>query len=59
MKEEENLSLYTLLELSETDIKTWLLKHNASDEDARRLNLSLRNLNIATGLFYSFLLNAV
>ncbi|XP_053375416.1 kinase suppressor of Ras 2-like isoform X2 [Mercenaria mercenaria] len=48
MKEEENLSLYTLLELSETDIKTKLLKHNASNEDARRLNLSLRNLNIAT-----------
>ncbi|XP_060592689.1 kinase suppressor of Ras 2-like isoform X2 [Ruditapes philippinarum] len=48
MKEEENLSLYSLLELSETDIKTKLLKHNASAEDARRLNLSLRNLNIAT-----------
>lgn len=48
MSEEDNITLYTLLEMSETDIKGMLMKHNASNEDARRLNLALRNLNIAT-----------
>ncbi|WAR01238.1 KSR2-like protein [Mya arenaria] len=48
LDEDEHLSLYSLLEQSESDIKCLLLKHKASNEDARRLNLALRNLKIAT-----------
>lgn len=46
---EDKMNLYSLLEMSETKIKTLLTKHGGSDEDARRLNLALRNLTIATG----------
>lgn len=50
LESDENLHLYSLLELSESDIKALLLKYGGSNEDARRLNLALRNLKIATGV---------
>ncbi|KAL4223502.1 3-dehydrosphinganine reductase [Mactra antiquata] len=45
---EEKMNLYSLLEMSETKIKTLLTKHGGREEDSRRLNLALRNLTIAT-----------
>ena len=43
------MDLYHLLEMSEIDVKDLLLKYDATIEDARGLNLALRNLKISIG----------
>lgn len=47
LEQEQDMDLYHLLEVSETDVKELLLKYGASAEDARGLNLALRNLKIS------------
>lgn len=47
LEKEEDMDLYHLLEMSEIDVKDLLLKYDATIEDARGLNLALRNLKIS------------
>ena len=45
-----DMNLNHLLEMSEMEVKTLLLKYGATNEDARGLNLALGNLKISIGI---------